>query len=308
MRLYHSYLRRTAIAALLGFPLAIGPAVAQQTNSATTGTQQQDPAQQQSNQPTGSAGNSDSGQQSGAGKQGDSVVATVGETEIRGSDVMTVVGMLPPQIQSQPPEMLLPMALEQLILRELILEKARSENLADDPEVQAMKESSATTAQDDAMVQIWLNRQLEGVVTDEAVQQAYDQAKSQDQNVPPLEQVRPQIEQFLRQQAIRDIGQELRQGADIVFYDATGRPVPQGNQGQSSGNSGGQSGSGSDMSGTTGGTSSSELGAMTNGQSGSASDASGTGGTTGSESDAMTGGQSDSGTVGGTSGDQPSNN
>ena len=304
MRLHHSYLRRTAVAALLGFPLAIGPAVAQQTDSGTTGTQQQEPAQQQSTQSTGGSGQSGSNQQAGSSQQGDSVVATVGETEIRGSDVMTVVGMLPPQIQSQPPEMLLPMALEQLILRELILEKARSENLADDPEVQAMKESSATTAQDDAMVQIWLNRQLEGVVTDEAVQQAYDQAKSQDQNVPPLEQVRPQIEQFLRQQAIRDIGQELRQGADIVFYDATGRPVPQGDEGQSSTSSGSQSGNGSDMSGT----SSSESGAMPSGESGGGSDMSGTGGTSRSESGAMPSGQSGSGTAGGSSGDQPSNN
>lgn len=152
------------------------------------------------------------GQLAGAEQQ-NTVVATVGDAESRGSDVMTVIGMLPPQ-------MLVPMALQQLIFRELILEQARSQNLADDPEVVALVESSAQTAEDDAMVQVWLEREMATVVTDEAVQQAYSDTQAQgQQDLPPIDALRPQIEQHLRQQAVQDIQARLRQGADIVLYD-----------------------------------------------------------------------------------------
>lgn len=190
MRQSNSQMRSTAIAALLSLPLAGGAALAQesQDDSKTeqSATSSQDTEQQQST--------SGSGQASGD-LQADAVVATVGETEIRGSDVMTVIGMLPQQMQSQPPQVLMPMALEQLILLELIIEEARSQNLGDDPEVKALVEDSARTAEEDAMVQIWLAREMKGVVTDEAGQQVYDDAKVKGaQTLPPVEEVRPQIE------------------------------------------------------------------------------------------------------------------
>ena len=171
---------------------------------------------------------------------------------------MTVIGMLPPQLQSQPPQMLVPMALEQLILRELILEEARGQNLAEDPEVQALVENSAQTAEEDAMVQIWLDREMAGVVTDEAVQQVYKGAQAQGaQNLPPVEDVRPQIEQHLRQQAMQDIQMRLREGADVVFYDPTGRPMEQ--QGSGS-NTSGTASSGQSSGETSGGASGSQTG------------------------------------------------
>ena len=223
MKIENLEIRSTALAALLSLPLASGAALAQETGQTDQSTTpSQDTTQQQSSQSA-----TDSGQ-TGGDQQEDTVVATVGEAEIRGSDVMTFIGMLPPQLQSQPPQMLVPMALEQLIFRELILEDARSQNLADDPEVVALVDGATVTAADDAMVQVWIDRETAGVVTDEAVQQAYDQAQSEgSQELPPLEEVRPQIEQYLRQQALQDIRTRLSEGADIVLYDPTGRPVEQ---------------------------------------------------------------------------------
>ena len=254
MRIPNLDMHSTAIAALISLPLASGIAFAQQAQDAgqtgQSATQSQDTTQQPSTPSAGEAGD----------QQTDTVLATVGDAEIRGSDVMTIVGMLPPQLQSQPPQMLVPLALEQLILRELILEEARGQNLVDDPEVVALVQSSTQTAADDAMVQVWIDRELADVVTDEAVQQVYDQAQSQGtQNLPSLEGVRPQIEQHLRQQAMQELRTRLREGADIVLYDPTGRPIEQdggtsGTTGQSgAGTAGtdsvGESGSG----GTTGG-------------------------------------------------------
>ena len=158
-------------------------------------------------------------------------MATVGGAEIRGSDVLTVIGMLPPQLQSQSPDMLVPIALEQLIMRELSLEKARSQNLAEDPEVVSLVTGSTQAAEKDAMVQVWLDRELAKTVTDEAIQKSYDEAQQGQKDFPPLEAVRPQIEQHLRRQALEELRTQLREGADIVLYDPTGKPV----EGSSSG-------------------------------------------------------------------------
>ena len=224
-----STMRSTAFAALLTVPIASSVAFAQDSNEAgqadqaeqtqaeQSATPSQDTAQQQSQTGSGEAAGD---------QQADALVATVGDAEIRGSDMALVVGMLPPELQSQPPQMLLPIALQQLILRELILQEARAQNFADDPEVVALVESTSANLEEDAMVQVWTDREIARAVTDEAVQQAYEDAQAQGaENLPPIDEVRPQIEQYLRQQAMQEIASMLRQDADVVFYDATGRPV-----------------------------------------------------------------------------------
>tara|TARA_R110002020_G_scaffold18931_16_gene65480 strand:+ start:3772 stop:4617 length:846 start_codon:yes stop_codon:yes gene_type:complete len=250
MKLLKSHLLGTTVAALLSLPIATGAALAQQTQD----TGSQDDAAT-TDKTTGQSATTDqaTGQSATAsdpssnGIQADSIVATVGDAEIRGSDVLGLIGVLPPQIRSQPPQMLVPLALEQLILRELILEKARSESLAEDPDVVALVERSTQASENDAMVQVWLDREMAKVVTDEAVQTAYDEAKSAgQQDLPPIEQVRPQIEEFLRQQTMQQIRSELRRGADVVLYSPTGQPIGQGGtSGDSSASStGSTSGSG----------------------------------------------------------------
>ena len=236
MKLTNSKMRSTAIAALLSLPLMGGSAFAQEQQSQDAEQQSQDTTAQQ---PAESSNEQAAGEQAASDQQTDALVATVGEAEIRGSDVTTVIGLMPPQLQSQPPQMLVPMALEQLILRELILAEARSQNLADDPDVVALVASAGQAAQEDAMVQVWLDREMANVVTDEAVQQVYEQAQSQSQQeLPPIEQLRPQIEQHLLQQAMQGIQMRLREGADVVFYDPSGQPMEQqqGDATQQSGN------------------------------------------------------------------------
>lgn len=219
-------LRSTALTAALGLGISAAPALAQKNQS---------PGQQ--------------GSDSGAQSQGDQRVATVNGTEIVTADLMRFVDMLPDQLrQSQPPEMIISSAVQQLVMRELILEKARDANLDENERVQQLVEQSTIDAEDDAMIQVWLEQEFEDNITDDAVQGAYDalQATST-QELPPLEQVCSQIEQQLRQQAYANIQTQLQQGADIVFYDASGNAVtPQSGSGQGNGsdaaaNSGGSS-------------------------------------------------------------------
>lgn len=222
-------MRTCAAAALLA--LQMGPtALAQE---AQTDEQAQQPEQQA--QDTQQAQPSEQAQDGGpAGQQAtqpDVLVATVGGEEILSSEVMTVLGMLPEPLRAQQPDMLVPIALDQLILRELILQEAQAQNLGEDPEVQQLVEDEAVIAQEDAMVQVWLQRELGERVTDEQIQQTYDRiaaGAAEGAEVPPLEQVRPQIEQQLRQQALGEIRASLHEDAEITFYGPEGEPIGEG--------------------------------------------------------------------------------
>lgn len=209
MQLSNLKTRIRTMTALVCLPLVAGAAFAQDTDG-TNGMEMSEGAIEQSD----------------TGALQDAVVVTVGDAEIVGADVMTVINMMPQEMQSQPSETLVPMAIEQLILRELIVAEARSEDLSEDPDVIALVEGDAQAPEEDAMVQVWLDRELSDVVTDEAVQDLYDEAAEQ-QDLPPLEEARPQIEQALIQQAIQDIRNDLEEDVEVVFYDESGEPLEQ---------------------------------------------------------------------------------
>ncbi|SFP24934.1 hypothetical protein [Tranquillimonas alkanivorans] len=197
-------------ATALALTLAAGAATAQEATQAapTEGADTQAPTETQQAQPA------------------DALVATVGDAEIMTSDVRAAIGALPAQMRSQPPEMLVPFAIEQLVLRELIYQAAQAENLGEDPEVVALVEEAGQAAEQDAMVQVWLQRELDAAVTDETVQQTYDQLQTgSDAELPPLEELRPQIEQQLRRQTVEDLRTGLQDDVRVMFYGPDGQPL-----------------------------------------------------------------------------------
>lgn len=172
-------------------------------------------------------------QQQAEGDSGpDAIVARVGDADIMRSDVLGVIAVLPPELQQQPAEMLIPMALDQLVLRELILQKAREGGLEADPDVEAMlagASDASDEARENAMVQVWLDRELEGAVTDQKVQETYGTIEGQlGDQVPPLDQIRPQIEQELRRLAFLELSEELHTGADVTLFGPDGEPITEG--------------------------------------------------------------------------------
>ncbi len=162
---------------------------------------------------------------SGSGMSADMLVVTVGDADILGSDVSAAISLLPPQIRQQPPAMLVPMAVNQLIARELILKAAMAENLNEDPEVVALVDDAQKTSEQDAMIQVWLERELGESVTDKEIQAEYEEIKANtDQEIPPLDAVRAQIEQQLRQEAFTGLQENLREDVEIIYYGADGKP------------------------------------------------------------------------------------
>lgn len=170
----------------------------------------------------------DQGQQAQQQAESQALIATVGDREIRGEDVLRVIGELPPRLRNAPVEMLVPVALDQLVTRELILQRAEQAGLRTDPAVQKLIGPEAQEATERAMIQVWLDRQLSDRVTDQRVSEVYEQAAQaagDGAQVPPLEQVRPMIEQQLRMQALRNIQASLTEDADVTFYGPTGQPL-----------------------------------------------------------------------------------
>ncbi|MHA6346953.1 hypothetical protein [Roseivivax sp. CAU 1761] len=79
--------------------------------------------------------------------------------------------------------------------------------------------------QDMAMVRVFLERETGNAVSDDRVQQTYDKIKENaETEIPPLEDVRPQIEQHLRQEAYADLSKRLQNETQIVFYEPDGEP------------------------------------------------------------------------------------
>lgn len=232
------------LAAALVSPMALLPAAAQTSDSETSspavdgsteaGTQTNASDSSSSSDSSSDASSSDSATNAGSDgsaemtAEADPLIVTVGDAEITASDVQTAIQAFPPQLAQQvPPEQLISVAVDQLVLRELILQRAEQENLSEDPEVQQMIEENGERSREDAIVQVYVQRAMDEAISDEAVQGAYDDATSQtEQELPPIDQVRPQIEQQLRQERLSTLRQELiGQGTVITFYDESGEPV-----------------------------------------------------------------------------------
>ncbi|TDL76228.1 hypothetical protein E2L08_14120 [Palleronia sediminis] len=199
-------LSTTALALVLAAPLAIAPALAQDAGASQS-----------------------TGGDAGASTQEmspDSVVVSVDGDEITFADVLAGVDALPPQIRQQlPPQQLVGIVVNQLVLRELILRDAEAQNLGDDPEVAELQQGTTDRARDNAIAQVYVRRELESATTDDAIQQAYDAIKENAEGeVPPLEAVRPQLEQQLQERALSDLRERLEDGVEIVFYGPDGEP------------------------------------------------------------------------------------
>lgn len=278
-----------AAAALLALPLAV-PAV--QAQDATTGngsTSGSDgmatgtPGSGSGANGAGSDAASDGGspepaantEQSGAGDTAgtgpdrvadlSTVVVSVGDTDITAGQVRDMLASMPPQMQTQPMELLVPLAVEELVMRELVLQKARSEGLGNSTEVQNMADGGdSENALEDAMIRTYIGERMEGAVTDEAVQSAYGEAAaSTEQEIPPLEEVRPQIEQQLQQRRLIEIRDELKSEIEVVYYGPDGEPRDHGASGMTTDGASAGEGSSTENSDSAGGNADAEADATT---------------------------------------------
>ena len=168
----------------------------------------------------------DNGTAEGGSADPERLIVTVDDTEITQGDVMAMIAAMPQEMRQQPQERLVPMAVQQLIMRQMLLDAAEADGLSEDEDVQTMTEENEQMQNEDAMVRVYLQRELDSAVTDDAVQNTYDEiAANSETELPPLEDVRPQIEQQVRQQAYGELQADLQEGTRIVFYGPDGEPT-----------------------------------------------------------------------------------
>ncbi len=158
-----------------------------------------------------------------SGAEEDRVVARVNGEEIRNSDVMAMARGLPPQYQSQLMQ-LYPMLVQRLIDFKLPGAAGRAAGLASDDEVKAR----VARAEEQAIREVYLEREVEARVTDARVQDAY---KANLVANPPAEEQHARHILVETEEAAREIIALLDGGADfaeLAKQRSTGPSGPKG--------------------------------------------------------------------------------
>jgi peptidyl-prolyl cis-trans isomerase C len=137
------------------------------------------------------------------------VVARVDGHDIYTSDVADALQQLPPEYMNMPPESLFRAVVEQLIDRQLVVKRARDQNLMNDLSVQkTMKQLESRVLE-----QAYLHRTVEAKVTDEAVHRRYERDKS---TLTREKQVRARHILVKTRDEAMDVLREISRGKDFA--------------------------------------------------------------------------------------------
>ncbi len=145
--------------------------------------------------------------QEGGAKE-DAVVARVNGEEIRQSDVMAMARTLPPQYQNQLKQ-LYPLLVQRLVDYKLAGKAGRAAGLASDEKVTAF----VIKAEEQAIRELYLEREIEARITDAMVQDAY---KAYQVANPPAEEHHARHILLETEEAAREVIALLDGGADFV--------------------------------------------------------------------------------------------
>jgi len=142
------------------------------------------------------------------GAQEDPVVARVDGEEIRQSDVMAMARSLPPQYQTQLTQFY-PLLVQRLVDYKLAGKAGRAAGLASDDEVKAR----VARAEEQAVREVYLEREIAARVTDAAVQDSYKVYLAAN---PPAEESHAHHILLETEEAAREVIALLDGGADFV--------------------------------------------------------------------------------------------
>lgn len=139
----------------------------------------------------------------------EAVIAKVGSDTIHYSDLQDAMQTLPEQLRQLPPTMIYPMLLDQLVDRTVIVLAAKKEKLQDDPKVA----HAIQRATDQALQNALLTREIQPLLTPEAIQARYDKEYA---NKAGDEEVRAAHILVATEQEAKDIIAQLKKGADFA--------------------------------------------------------------------------------------------
>lgn len=140
---------------------------------------------------------------------GDPVVANVNGEDIKRSEVLMMIGTLPPQIQQMPIEQLFPMALDNLVNNKLLLKKSAASNLAQDEQVAKMMEE----AKAQIVRNVFLERAVDAKVNQKDLVKKYDQLLAR---LGEINEVKARHILLDSEEKAREAIKKLDGGADFV--------------------------------------------------------------------------------------------
>lgn len=140
---------------------------------------------------------------------GNPVVAKVGDTEITRSEVFTFIQSLPENARQLPLDRLFPAALDQVISGVISNKKTEGINLDNDPKVREQLE----VAKQNIVRQVYIQNQVDERLTEERIQQAYEQYKNAFQQVPEVRARHILVE---TKSKAEELIKELEGGADFA--------------------------------------------------------------------------------------------
>ncbi len=136
------------------------------------------------------------------------VVARINGIDVTRQQVLDSATDLPDQVRAQI-DQVFPLLVKRYIGLQLLAEKGRADNLAEDPEVKKL----VTEAENDAIRQIFITRYLEQQITDQAIQSRYDLQLKEN---PPPEEVRAAHILVATEDEAKAIIAQLAGGADFA--------------------------------------------------------------------------------------------
>jgi peptidyl-prolyl cis-trans isomerase C len=139
----------------------------------------------------------------------DTVVARVDGQPITMADLTAAAQELPQELRATPPQVLLPLLLDQVIAGRAVTAAARRAGLDQDPAVRAR----IRRAEEQELQQAWLTAEIGSRISDEAVRARYDQ---QIASRPAEEEVHARHILVPTESAAREALAEVRGGADFA--------------------------------------------------------------------------------------------
>ena len=137
------------------------------------------------------------------------LIASVNGQQIHLSDVRTAAQGLPDEMRNYPPQMLFPMVVNQLIDQKALVAEAHSEKLQDDPRVQALMQTAADTALQNAL----LSKVVGPQITDDKLHAAYDAQYGNKKGEP---EVHARHILVATEAQADDVIKQLKHGADFA--------------------------------------------------------------------------------------------
>ena len=148
-------------------------------------------------------------QTAGEGAEQDPIVAIVGGQEIHFSDVTAAQQRLPEQYRSAALSAIYPSMVERLIDRKLVVIAGRKANLGEDEEVKRRM----ALLEDDVIRDVYVNRHVRGIVTDEVLRQRYEEFA---QTNPPKEEIKARHILLEAEEEARAVIEKIKGGADFA--------------------------------------------------------------------------------------------